>query len=51
MRLEIGNAGVRELSRDRWVHSGPRNTAPLAFYEQQQTSAYPWFFLQFRKTL
>ena len=51
VRLEIGNAGVRELSRDRWVHSGPRNTAPLAFYEQQQTSAYPWFFLQFRKTL
>ena len=51
IRLEIGNAGVRELGRERWVYSGPRNTAPLSFYEQQETSAYPWFFLQFRKTL
>ena len=51
VRLEIGNAGVRELGRDRWVYSGPRNTAPLSFYEEQETSAYPWFFLQIRKTL
>ncbi|HZV84151.1 MAG TPA: TonB-dependent receptor [Brevundimonas sp.] len=51
IRLEVGNAGVRELGRERWVYTGPRNSSPLAFYEQQETSAYPWFFLQIRKTL
>lgn len=51
IRLEVGNAGVRELGRERWVYSGPRNTSPLSYREEQETSAYPWFFLQIRKTL
>ena len=51
VRLEVGNATVRVLGRDRWVYSGPRNTAPLAYHERQETSAYPWFQLQLRKTL
>ncbi|MBX3478109.1 MAG: TonB-dependent receptor [Brevundimonas sp.] len=51
VRLEVGNADPRILGRERWVYAGNRDTAPLSFHEVQETSSYPWFWLQFRKTL
>lgn len=50
LRLDLGNATDRESRRERFVHSGPRNTAPLSFREERGTRMSPWLFVQVRKT-
>lgn len=50
VRLDLGNATDRESRRERFVHSGPRNTAPLSFREERGTRMSPWLFVQVRKT-
>jgi len=37
--------------RERFVYSGPRNSAPLSFREERGTRMSPWVFIQVRKTL
>ena len=51
VRLDLGNATDREMRRERFVYSGPRNSAPLSFREERGTRMSPWLFLQIRKTL
>ncbi|MDO1558033.1 TonB-dependent receptor [Brevundimonas sp. 2R-24] len=51
VRLEIGNATTHVLHRERWVYTGVREASPLSFHEVQESSSYPWFFLQIRKVL
>lgn len=51
LRIDVGNATDRESRRQRFVHSGPRDTAPLSFREERGQSATPWVFFQMRKTL
>ncbi|WP_298163542.1 TonB-dependent receptor [Brevundimonas sp.] len=50
LRLDLGNATDRESRRERFVHTGPRNTAPLSFREERGTRMSPWLFVQVRKT-
>jgi len=51
VRLDLGNASDRESRRERFVYSGPRNSAPLSFREERGTRMSPWLFIQIRKTL
>ncbi|WP_309628910.1 TonB-dependent receptor domain-containing protein [Brevundimonas sp.] len=51
VRLDVGNATDREQRRERFVYSGPRNSAPLSFREERGTTMSPWLFIQIRKTL
>ena len=51
VRLDLGNATDREQRRERFVYSGPRNTAPLSYREERGTRMSPWLFVQIRKTL
>ena len=51
VRLDLGNATDREQRRERFVYSGSRNSAPLAFREERGTRMSPWLFIQIRKTL
>ena len=51
VRLDFGNATDREQRRERFVYSGPRNSAPLSFREERGTKMSPWLFIQIRKTL
>jgi len=51
VRLDLGNATDRESRRERFVYSGPRNSAPLSFREERGTRMSPWLFIQIRKTL
>ena len=51
VRLDLGNATDHERRRERFVQSGPRNTAPLSFREERGTRMSPWLFIQIRKTL
>jgi len=50
VRLDVGNATDRQSGYDRDIHTGPRDTAPLAFREVRRTRMSPWLFLQIRKT-
>ena len=50
LRVDVGNATDRESRRERFVHAGPRNAAPLSFREERGESASPWVFIQLRKT-
>ncbi len=51
IRLDVGNATDRENRRERFVYSGPRNSAPLSFREERGTQMSPWLFVQVRRTL
>ena len=50
VRLDLGNASDRARGYDRDIHTGPRDTAPLAFREVRRTRMSPWLFVQVRKT-
>lgn len=50
VKLDLGNASDRATGYDRDIHTGPRDTAPLAFREVRRTQMSPWLFLQIRKT-
>jgi hypothetical protein len=51
VRVDLGNATDRAQGYDREIHTGPRDTAPLAFLEVRRTRMSPWLFFQVRKTL
>jgi hypothetical protein len=51
VRVDLGNATDREYRRERLVHSGPRDSAPVSFREERGTKMSPWLFIQVRKTL
>jgi outer membrane receptor protein involved in Fe transport len=50
VRVDLGNATDRAQGYDREIHTGPRDTAPLAFREVRRTRMSPWLFFQVRKT-
>ncbi|MDZ4375801.1 MAG: TonB-dependent receptor, partial [Phenylobacterium sp.] len=50
VRVDLGNATDRATGYDRHIHTGPRDTAPLAFREVRRTKMSPWLFVQIRKT-
>ncbi len=50
VRVDLMNITDREQGYDREIHSGPRDTAPLAFREVRRTRMSPFLFLQIRKT-
>ncbi len=50
VRVDLGNATDRAQGNDREIHTGPRDTAPLAFREVRRTRMSPWLFVQVRKT-
>ena len=50
VRVDLGNASDRAQGYDREIHTGPRDTAPLAFREVRRTKMSPWLFVQIRKT-
>ena len=50
VRVDLGNATDRAQGYDREIHTGPRDTAPLAFLEVRRTRMSPWLFFQVRKT-
>ncbi|MFA4893847.1 TonB-dependent receptor plug domain-containing protein [Brevundimonas sp.] len=50
VRVDLGNATNRRNGYDRYIYTGPRDTAPLAFREVRSTRMSPWLYLQIRKT-
>ena len=50
VRVDLGNASDRARGNDREIHTGPRDTAPLAFREVRRTKMSRWLFVQIRKT-
>lgn len=50
VRVDLGNATDRAQGYDREIHTGPRDTDPLAFREVRRTRMSPWLFFQVRKT-
>lgn len=50
VKVDLGNASDRVRGYDRDIHTGPRDTAPLAFREVRRTRMSPWLFVQIRKT-
>ena len=50
VRVDLGNASDRVRGNDREIHTGPRDTAPLAFREVRRTKMSRWLFVQIRKT-
>ncbi len=50
VRVDLGNASDRVRGSDREIHTGPRDTAPLAFREVRRTKMSRWLFVQIRKT-
>jgi len=50
VRVDLGNASDRVRGNDREIHTGPRDTAPLAFREVRRTKMSRWMFVQIRKT-
>lgn len=50
VRADLMNITDREQGYDRDIHSGPRDTAPLAFREVRRTRMSPFLFVQIRKT-
>jgi hypothetical protein len=50
VRVDVGNATDRARGYNRDIHTGPRDTAPLAFREVRRTKMSPWLFVQIRKT-
>jgi len=50
VKIDLGNASNRSNGYDREIHTGPRDTTPLAFREVRRTQMSPWLFVQIRKT-
>jgi len=50
VRVDLGNASDRVRGSDREIHTGPRDTTPLAFREVRRTKMSRWLFVQIRKT-
>ena len=50
VRADLMNVTDREQGYDREIHSGPRDTTPVAFREVRRTRMSPFLFIQIRKT-